>query len=47
MMKDIKKHYMVALKAVNTTFGTIGGQDYNYANAVIDEEIGEVMNLKL
>ena len=37
---------MMALEAVNTTFGTIGGQNYHYANAVIDEETGDVMNLK-
>ena len=37
---------MMALEAVNTRFGTIGEQNYHYANAVIDEETGKVMNLK-
>ena len=37
---------MMALETVNTTFGTIGGQNYHYANAVIDEETDDVMNLK-
>ena len=37
---------MMVLEAVNMGFGTIGGQDYHYANAVIDEETGNVMNLK-
>ena len=36
----------MTLEAVNTTFGTIGGQNYHYANAVIDKETGDVMNLK-
>ena len=37
---------MMALEAVNTGFGTIGGQNYHYANAVIDKETGKVKNLK-
>ena len=37
---------MMALEAVNTRFGTIGGKNYHYANAVINEETGKVMNLK-
>ena len=37
---------MMALEAINTTFGTIGGQDNHYANVVIDEETGDAMNLK-
>ena len=37
---------MMALEAVNIGFGTVGAQDYKWAHAVIDEETGEVMNLK-
>ena len=37
---------MMALEAVNKGFGTIGDQNYKYANVVIDEETGDVMNLK-
>ena len=37
---------MMALEAVNTGFGTIGGQNYHYANAVINKETGKVINLK-
>ena len=37
---------MMALEAVNTGFGTVGAHDYKWAHAVIDEETGEVVNLK-
>ena len=37
---------MMALEAVNTRLGTVGSRDYKQANAVIDEEAGEVMSLK-
>ena len=37
---------MMALAAINTGFGTVGPQDYKWANVVIDEETGDVMNLK-
>ena len=36
----------MALQAGDTGFGTAEAQDYKWANAVIDEETGEVMNLK-
>ena len=36
----------MALQAIDSGFGTVGSQDYKYANAVIDEETGEVMNLR-
>ena len=37
---------MMALEAINKRFETLGPQDYEWANAVIDEETGDVMNLK-
>ena len=37
---------MMALEAVNTEFGAFGGPHYHYANLFIDEEKGNVMNLK-
>ena len=39
---------MMALDALNKRFQTVGplDQDYKWANAMIDEEIGDVMNLK-
>ena len=37
---------MMALEAVNTGFGTVGPQDYKWANVVIDDETGDVMDLK-
>ena len=37
---------MMTLEAFNTGFGTVGPQDYKWANVVIDEETGDVMNLK-
>ena len=36
---------MMALEAVNTGFGTIRDQNYK-ANVVIDEETGDIMDLK-
>ena len=37
---------MMALAAINKGFGGIGAQEYRWATAVIDEESGDVMNLK-
>ena len=37
---------MMALEAINKRFEDVGQQDYKWANAVIDEETGDVMNLK-
>ena len=37
---------MMALEAINTGFGTVGPQDYKWTNVVIDEETGDMMNLK-
>ena len=37
---------MMALEAITTTFGTIGGKNYHYANAVVDAETGDVMSLQ-
>ena len=39
---------MMALDAINKQFETVGlqHQDYKWANAVIEEETGDVMNLK-
>ena len=37
---------MMTLEAINKRFETVGPQDYKWANVVIDEETGDVMNLK-
>mmetsp|Transcript_39248 Transcript_39248/g.42544 ORF Transcript_39248/g.42544 Transcript_39248/m.42544 type:complete len:111 (+) Transcript_39248:166-498(+) len=37
---------MIVLEAANTGFGTIGAQDYKWANVVIDEETGVFVDLK-
>ena len=37
---------MMALEAINKRFKTISPQDYKWANTVIGEETGDVMNLK-
>ena len=37
---------MIVLEAINTGFGTVGPQDYKWTNVVIDEETGDVMDLK-
>ena len=37
---------MMALAAINIGFGTVGTQDYKWANVVIDEETSDVMDLK-
>ena len=37
---------MMALKAVNTGFGTVGAQDYKWAKVVFHKERGDVMDLK-
>ena len=37
---------MMALEAINKGFGKVGAQDYKWANVVIDEETGDVMDLK-
>ena len=37
---------MMVLEIINTGFGTVGPQDYEWANVVINEEPGDVMNLK-
>ena len=37
---------MMALKAVNTSFETVGAQDYKQANLFINKETGDVMDLK-
>ena len=37
---------MMALEAINTGFGTVGQQDYKWANIMIDEETVDVVNLK-
>ena len=37
---------MVALVAINKGFREIGAQEYRWANAVIDEETGDVMDLE-
>ena len=37
---------VMALEAVNTGFGTVKDQDYKWANVIIDEETGDVMDLK-
>ena len=36
----------MALQAINKGLGKVGAQDYKWANVVIDEEIGDVMDLK-
>ena len=36
----------MALEAVTMKFGTFGDQDYKWANIIIDEETGVVMDLK-
>ena len=36
----------MALAAINTGFGTVGPQDYKWAKFVIDEETGDLMDLK-
>ena len=37
---------MMVLEAVNKGFRTVEAQDYKWANIVIDEETGDVMDLK-
>ena len=44
--KVMKCIEIMVLEAVNTRFGTVGAQDYKWANVVIDEETEDVMNLK-
>ena len=45
-LKAIECVEIMALEAINTGFGTVGPQDYKWVNVVIDEEAGDVMNLK-
>ena len=37
---------MIALEAVNKGFGIVGTQDYKQASVTIDEETGDVVDLK-
>ena len=37
---------MMTLAAINKRFGEIGAQKYRWVNAVIDEETGDVIDLK-
>ena len=37
---------MMALDAINNGCGDVGSQDYKWANVVIDEETGNVMDFK-
>ena len=37
---------MMALEDINTGFGTVGPKGYKWTNVVIDEEAGDVINLK-
>ena len=43
--KAMKYVEMIVLEYDNTGFGTIGAQDYKWANIVIDEETGDVVDL--
>ena len=44
--KAMKCIQMMAVEAINKGFTTVGPKDYTWANVVIDEETGDVMNLK-
>ena len=37
---------MMALEAINKGFKKVGAQEYKWISLVIDEETGDVMNLK-
>ena len=38
---------IMVLEGVNSGFGDVGSQDYKWANVVIDEETGNVMDFKI